>query len=539
MFEKLLSMLPYNPGLAHQMAFYSQRMREEAAIRRTGLAFIVAAFLIQFFAVISPPQPTVASSNNDLVNGGFSSAADAARSCRDDVASYKDILNYYGIDCDAVADAPTVTLASTDYSRNLYSMGRLPYGLAGETPVSIGGTTYYFRYLWAWDTGGASHYKALRVTASTGKTFFLLYTCGNLVSIGLPQAAPKPPKLTLSKSMKPGYPVENSQVAPGTALGYRLNIDNKGGDAHNVDLADVIPAGTTYKSMSLNAGARVHTYHSLSRSAEWNWGGVPNETGDYVADLIVTVNAGAANGSRICNVAKLKSDETPSQTSNQVCVTVKRNAPPPPVATAPPPPACTQNLGSQNATACVSVSKTAANLTEHIDNADGTTAQAGDTILYTLYADNTGKSTVKGFVFQENLSDVMDYADVVDPHGGNLNVVTGVITWPAQNISAGKTASRQITVKVKSPIPATPPSASDPGHFDLTMTNVYGNTVNIHLPGTPVQAVESTASSLPNTGPGTSLLIAAAIVIVAGYFYARSELLAKESRLVLREMAEA
>lgn len=59
MFEKLLSALPsyYDSGVARQVSFYARRMREESTIRRTGLIFIVLAFLIQFFAVLNPPQP--------------------------------------------------------------------------------------------------------------------------------------------------------------------------------------------------------------------------------------------------------------------------------------------------------------------------------------------------------------------------------------------------------------------------------------------------------------------------------------------------
>jgi hypothetical protein len=80
MFEKLLATLPYNPGLADQMVFYGRRMREESAIRRTGLIFIVLAFMIQFFAVLNPPRPAAAAacSGNDLVYCGISGPQEAA-----------------------------------------------------------------------------------------------------------------------------------------------------------------------------------------------------------------------------------------------------------------------------------------------------------------------------------------------------------------------------------------------------------------------------------------------------------------------------
>lgn len=179
-------------------------------------------------------------------------------------------------------------------------------------------------------------------------------------------------------------------------------------------------------------------------------------------------------------------------------------------------------------------SKTAANLTQNISNADGTTAQAGDTIVYTLYAQNTGKNVDQGFVFQENLSDVLDYADVTNFGGGTMNSLD-YVTWPAIDIQPGTTADVQITVKVKNPIPATPADPGDPMHYDMIMTNSYGNTINIKLPATPPQIIQNTASTLPNTGPGTGLFISAAIMVFAGYFFARSRLLATEAALVLHD----
>lgn len=181
MFEKLLSTLPYNPSLIHQLGFYGKRMREESSLRRLGLAFIVLAFLVQFVAVLSPAQPTVAESNNDLVNGGIKSAAQASTDCLNNVANYRDILNYYAISCGDVASAPTISLRSTDYNKQLYSAGHLPYGKAGETPANIplsggGSQTIYWRYLWSWDSYAYSTYSALQVKSSiTGKTYFILY----------------------------------------------------------------------------------------------------------------------------------------------------------------------------------------------------------------------------------------------------------------------------------------------------------------------------------------------------------------------------
>jgi len=439
MFEKLLSVLPYTPGLGHQLAFYSRRMREEAAIRRTGLVFLALTFMVQFFAVLSPPQPTSAASNNDLINGGISSRADAVSACRNNLHHYGDVMNYYGIQCSDIASSDVVTIHSTGENRQLYSMGRLPYGKAGETPVTIKGASYYWRFLWSWDTGGASTYQALKLHSNTNKTYWILFNCGNLVTIGVPAAT------------EVGVFIPTPQPAPTPT-----------------------PKPTP----------------------------PPTPTPPPAPPKPPTTPMCVYNSALPANSPECKP--------------------------------CDKSLSSSDTLACVNVHKTASNQTQNIPDANNSTARPGDVITYTLFAKNGGKATVKNYVFQENLSDVMDYATVTNAHGGSLGA-DNIIRWPKKDIPAGQQISVQITVQVKNPLPTTPVSTSDPGHFDMIMTNVYGNTININLPAPTVKTVETAAASLPNTGPGAGLVIAGLITMIAAYFYARARLLAKESALAIQE----
>lgn len=170
-------------------------MREEAAIRQIGVIFMVLAFTVQFMAVLSPPKPTTASSNNDLINGGISSAADAKQHCNQNNQRFGDIVNYYGISCADIGNAGTVTLQSSE-GNNYYSIGdssRPKNDATGratnETPINIPGPQgkVYVRLLHSWDGGPYSTYQALKVKSSTtGKVFYILYDCGNLVSVGPP-----------------------------------------------------------------------------------------------------------------------------------------------------------------------------------------------------------------------------------------------------------------------------------------------------------------------------------------------------------------
>lgn len=475
MFEKLLSLLPYNPGLTHQMAFYSRRMREEAAIRRTGVIFLTLAFTIQFIAVLSPPQPTVANSSNDLINGGISSAADAKRHCSNNSRHFKEILNYYGISCKKVGSAETVQISSTAHEGKFYSMGWNPQGQTNdrtgrktnETAVNIPGVgkKAYWRLLKSWDSPGTSStYQALKIKNSEGKHFWILFNCGNLVTIGIP--SPIPPNDEDEPTPTPTPTPVTTQRAP-----------------------EPTPAPAPAPSPVAASTPTPCPY-----------------------------NSSLPLGSPLC--------VKPCEYNPQLPQNSPECKP------------CDKSISSTDSLACISISKAASNDTQGLADANNTTAAANDVINYTLYAINRGKADLKDFVFAENMNDVLDYAVIVDLHGGTIDN-EGQVTWPAETIAANSTASHKITVRVKDPIPQTPISSSDNMHFDLIMTNVYGNTINIKLPGSPPKQVEATAATLPNAGPGTTLLLAGLTMILAGYFYARSSLLAKESNLALREMASA
>lgn len=541
MFEKLLSALPFNPGIIQQLSFYGKRMRQEESVRRIGLIFIVFAFLIQFFAFVSPPQPTLAASPNDLIDGGFSSAAQAASDCSSNVENYGTILAYYGITCSQVANANTLTINSDDWNKQLWSEGRLPEDLAGETPVTIPSLGYpiYARYLWAWDSPGtSSNYQVLNVTSTGGQTFLLMYACGNLVSVGFPQPVQQVvsvPSLSVSKTTIPGYPEANSTVTPGTVLGYRIYFSNTGGPATDVSVDDPQPANTTFSNFSPST-ANIAGFSG--GATHWGFDSMPAGATNWYVDVYYQVNANTPNGTSVCNTATVAANGISPIPTNQVCMTVEASAPPPTPTPPPKPsqPQCELQLSSENTSACISVSKSASNLTQHISNANGTTANPGDVIQYTLSATNNGSDTVNNYVFSDNLSYVLDYSTLTNANGGTVDSSDN-ISWPGVDIEAGQTVTKQFTVTIDNPIPETPTSTSDPNYFNLKMSNTFGNTITINLPTTPVVAVQTTSAALPNTGPGNSIIIGAVILAIAGFFFYRSRLLAKEVRIAVAEQS--
>lgn len=186
-----------------------------------------------------------------------------------------------------------------------------------------------------------------------------------------------------------------------------------------------------------------------------------------------------------------------------------------------------------NDVSCLIFAKRARNVTQDISNANGTTAKAGDTIEYTLSVTNSSKETRKNFIVEENLEDVLEYADILDKSGATFtDDPVKMLSWDPVDVRPNETVTRTITIKIKSPIPTTPASTSDPYSYDLKLTNTYGNTVQINLPNHPVKTVERTITQLPNTGIGANILIGAILLGGATYFYYRSRLLIKEIGLV-------
>lgn len=481
MFKKLLSNLPFNPSLIGELSFYAHRVKKEAIVRQAGLIVLCIAIALQSLAIISPPQSSLARSNSDMIVGGFSSQTDALRNCTDNVRDYKTILGYYGIDCSDISRTSTVYIKSTDENKRLYTMGHIAYGKPGETPVEIPDAgTLYLRPLWSWDTNGPITFKALKGTTKDGTTFYLLYGCGNVTFIGIP----KPAKVDVCPSI-PGIQTSSSEcdVCP-TTPGVQSN-------ANQCDLCPNLPG--------IQTTAQCDVCPNVS--------GIQSNVSQ--CDVCPRVD-GIQTDKAACDICP----NIPGEQSNE-------NECKP----------CSSSQSKDDLRACLEYHKTVKNDTQGIADANNTTAAAGDTLTYTLTTTNRGKIDIKKYSVNENITDVLDYADIVDLHGGTKND-DNIVTWPQADIKADKSITVSFTVRVKNPIPSTPVSSSDPGHFDLTMTNVYGNTVSVKLPPPTIKVAEVVATTLPSTGPGTSMVILASIVVFAGYLFARSKLVAKELDII-------
>lgn len=503
MFKKLLSNLAFNPSLIGQVSFYAQRLHKETAVRRAGLVLIVMAMVLQMFAVFSPPQSSLqASPNTDLINGGFSSKEEATRHCQGNTQDYKTIMNHFGISCDAISNAQVTTIAPRAHDGRLYSMGRQAFGVNGEQPVRVPGAgTFFVRHFWS--LNHEPSYKALKLKDRVGQTHYILFGCGNLVTIGPPSP---PPPLDECPNI-PG--VQNSKeecdVCP-----RKPGIQK---DEKDCDVCPLKPGVQRYENCDVCPNKPGEQIRS-------NCDVCPNKPGEQLTSRDCDVcpeRRGIQEKKDQCDVCP---DKPGTQNSENECKP------------------CEESQTNDDLTACLNYTKSARNTTQNVSDANGTVANPGDVIEYTLTTTNSGKITIKGYQVNESLGDVLDYADVVDLHGGTKGQYD-IVTWPKQDIKPGKSLVNKITIRIKSALPSTPASSTDPMHYDMMMTNVYGNTVNIKLPPSVSKQIEIATTTLPNTGPGTSLVIGFTLTMVIAYFFARSRLLAKELDIVRVDFGNA
>jgi hypothetical protein len=169
-----------------------------------------------------------------------------------------------------------------------------------------------------------------------------------------------------------------------------------------------------------------------------------------------------------------------------------------------------------------------------VSNANGTTAQPKDELIYTLEATNLSKTEINNFVIKANFSSVLSYADVYDLYGGNLQ--NNNVIWPATSILPSQAITKSATFIVASPVSNKALSSADSNYYNLKMTTLYGNAITIKLPWTFSKYIElKVNNAFPSEGVIASLIISVLLILYLLYFLYRNHLMLKELDNVRRD----
>lgn len=190
MFRKLVSNLPFSPALVGQLGLYAGRLRKEQAVRRLGLLFVVAALVIQSFAIFSPPEQASANSPSPVIPGGVTSVQqilntyDASAAGQND---FKNLMDYFGVTRTELQsmDKNVAYICSNDHSIVSFSREHHYSTSEGElthkVPTNNGFATFYSVPLYRFDE--ASHqtncYDSYVGHSSKVGWFAIMRKCGN------------------------------------------------------------------------------------------------------------------------------------------------------------------------------------------------------------------------------------------------------------------------------------------------------------------------------------------------------------------------
>jgi uncharacterized repeat protein (TIGR01451 family) len=569
MFRKIVSNLPYHPAVMSQLTFYLHRLRQEEILRRIGFLLFALVIFIQLFAIIFPPKPSLATSANDIIYGASSKdqVLSAYRNNRDELgrSDIREIYNHYGIGIDQISAATAQKIGSHD--RDYVSTGRNPSpGI--DNFINIDGVAnggIYQRPLSSWDVNGVeATYDTITGTSQHGFRFWIILDgCGNIV---FERGALKP-KLEINKKH-----ISPNNVNIGDIVEYKIEFRNSGGgSAKDVKIKDKISKDYEYISYSSNIDLKLN---KDGQNLTWTIDNDGSELQPTIKWFFIKLSlkvAANVDVDKLCNSANISANGvsvisandpdsekciniiptvTPSPTpTNTPTVTptstpTTKPSPTPYPSIRPPVPTPTPTVPTptpNNPEPRISTDKTVENITQGIKNANNTAAKPGDILKYTIYVINSGDGAIYNLKlsgeFGESINDILEYADLVNKGDASFDKKTNYLSWDAVTILPGRTIAKNFSVRVKDPLPSTPISASDPLSYDFVMQNIYGRTITIKLDKPASKLIEQGVKTLPNTGPGSSLIISFVGAMIIGYFFYRSRLLSKELELVHYEFS--
>lgn len=503
LFRDVVSNISLGRQNKNVLAFYIKRLAQEQTSRTITAMLAVVLVAFQAVTFIAPPKPSEASagSGNDILYGGFSSKADLLRK----YDSNPELRAIYGRAAISRRDIEGMVPGRVNSSQDVWSMGRYQHGESNiRLDVPGAHTAIWLRPLRVW--GNNKWFSGLQGRNSEGIAVWILYDCGNPViaahgappgtkevppppSVPPPTPTPPPPT-TPPPTPQISYSCESLQAYPDSknpkknppltvTFATTAKIQNTTLKNYIYDYGD----GTTESTLAANP---THTY---------------KKAGTYLARVRVQTAAGTTDYKPACQQKIELTNPNLVYLKQAVNLTVKDS--------------------KGNAT-----------------NAAGTTVKAGDEIRYSISVTNNGTGIVEGFKFEENIADILEYADVTDRGGGRLvdvpvpdqpNLVQKTLVWDPVDIKSQQTVAKQFVVKVKSPIPATPTGASDRNSFDLKMENIFfNNRIEILLPPPPVKTIEQVSQSLPQTGSSVANTAMAFFLSGIVFIYLRNRLIQKE-----------
>lgn len=158
-------------------------------------------------------------------------------------------------------------------------------------------------------------------------------------------------------------------------------------------------------------------------------------------------------------------------------------------------------------------------------------AKANERLRYTIRQTNDGYETVVA-PFSLMLSDVLEYASLLDSGGGRYDAKTKTLSWPSVDLASGESQERSFIIQMLPNIPATGVGRSNPASYDCSLTLAFGNVTDTPVDCPPAKGIEGVFAQMPSAGIGPNVVFATVLLIIVVFFYLRTRQLKTEIRVL-------
>jgi len=180
------------------------------------------------------------------------------------------------------------------------------------------------------------------------------------------------------------------------------------------------------------------------------------------------------------------------------------------------------------------LSTSAININQGFVEASKVISKPQEQISYTITIDNPTDNAISAS-FENNLSDILEYAEIIDSGGGQLNK-SGSMAWPETVIEPKSQQSRTFVVRLFKEIPATAIGTNNFRSYDCRLTNIFGNNLSINIECPAPKIAEQIILKLPKIDTTISITIMASMLLVGVYFYARAKQIRDEVRIIRKDI---
>ena len=179
-------------------------------------------------------------------------------------------------------------------------------------------------------------------------------------------------------------------------------------------------------------------------------------------------------------------------------------------------------------------SQVALNISQGYIDASSTTAKHGDQISLTISIKNTSNSIITT-EFKQNISDILEYSNLIDYGGWTLDEQNGDIYWPDVTLNPNELQIRKYVIKIMDPIPQNPINKTVLTSYDNIIDSNFGTTVRIKVERSFNKNIELILLQLPKVNILTNIVFTVILFIIILYFYTRNVELKKELYLIKKD----